>query len=176
MIFEYLNESVITGMKKEITVPNIGDRSFWDGLSEEIKRVLISEGEKNRETPWSTLLMSDYKKCLETGDRTSFDEKFLSRKIKLASFVFAECAQNKGEFLPDILDGVYLLLEESSWCHPLFDYHEGEKPSGIPDTSKPVIDLFAAETAAVLGTMEYLLRPVLNDIDPVISEYINSRI
>ncbi|MBE5844057.1 MAG: heparinase [Butyrivibrio sp.] len=177
MIFEYMNTEVLDCLKWEMTLPRIDDRNFWGGLSEDLKKAIIQEGEKQKEKEWSVILLEDYRRFYKDGDRISFEDKSFSRRVKLSALVLAECVQNEGNYLDDILNGMYLILEESSWCHPAHNSHiRDEKPTNVPDTSEPVIDLFAAETGAVIGVCEYLLRPVLVSINPIINEYVNGRI
>jgi hypothetical protein len=91
--------------------------------------------------------------------------------------VIAECVENKGRFTDDILDGLYLILEESTWCLPAHNtYIRDEKQEYLPDVSRPIIDLFDAETGALVAMAEYLLRPVFKKISPYISEYVNKRL
>ena len=42
----------------------------------------------------------------------------------------------------------------------------------LPDTSRPVLDLFACETAALLSTVYYLLREQLDDVSELICKNI----
>ena len=177
MIFDYINSDVLNGLKNEMTLPNIENREFWDGLAEDLKRAVVSEGEKQRGKDWSVIHLGDYIRFYKDGNRISYEDKSFSRRKKLSALVLAECVQNKGVFLDDIMDGLYLILEESSWCHPAHNSHVRDaQPTNVPDTSQPVIDLFAAETGAVVGLCEYLLRPVLESINSIIPNYIGKNI
>ncbi|WP_035792867.1 heparinase II/III domain-containing protein [Butyrivibrio sp. AE3006] len=176
MLKEYL-ESVSGNLDKRVNIPQITNREFWDGLSEDLKKAIVKEGENKKKEEWSVILLSDYRDFYETGNRVFFEDKSFSRRIKLSAMVMAECVENKGTYIKDILDGMYLLMEESSWCHPAHNSHiRDAKQDNMPDTEKPVIDLFAAETGAVLGVAEYMLRPVLDEINPMITQHVDSEI
>ncbi len=170
MISDYCNAEVIGNMKTAISLPDISDRNFWDGLSKDLKNALVSEGEKRKNEAWPVIMLSDYRRFYEDGDRVSYEDKCFLRRKKLSAMVMAECVLNDGTFIKEILDGLYLIMEESSWCHPAHNSHiRDAKQTNMPDITNPVIDLFAAETGAVIGVAEYLLRPVLSGISPLIT-------
>ena len=72
------------------------------------------------------------------------------------------------ESLPDeINDGVWLLCEETSWCLP------AHQPGALPDPARPVVDLFAAETAALLAYVDHLAG---NSLDPLVRRRLRDRV
>ena len=76
-----------------------------------------------------------------------------------------------------LLDGLYLILEETSWCLPAHNsYIRDTKQLPLPSDKKPVIDLFSAETAAILAIAGLLLRDELLRISPFINEYIENEL
>jgi hypothetical protein len=159
------------------SLPDISERNRWEGLSSHLKTDLIEAGEKARSLPWTQLLISDFTEFSRSGDRARFEDKYFPRRRKLSALIMAECVENKGRFMEDILDGLYLILEESSWCLPAHNSYIRDTPQEyLPDVSRPIIDLFDAETGAFVAMAEYLLRPVLADISPYISGYVNDRL
>lgn len=177
MIRDYLKELDINNIEKLSSIPDIDDREFWDGLSADLKEELIKEGLRVQGVPWPVILLSDYRDFYETGNRVNYEDKCFFRRIKLSALVMAECVENEGRFIRDILDGIYMILEESSWCHPAHNSHiRDAKQTNMPDITAPVIDLFAAETGAVIGVAELVLRPRLNAISDKITEHIEYEI
>lgn len=157
--------------------PDISDRKAWEGLPKELKRELIKEGEGALEQPWTELLISDFTAFKRTGNRVRFEDKYFPRRRKLNKLVMAECVENKGRFLGDILDGLYLILEETTWCLPPHTSYERDgQQEIIPDVRRQIIDLFQAESGAEVAYLEYLLRPVLDRISPHIGSYVNERL
>ncbi len=157
--------------------PIISDRDAWESLDAEIRDGLIRTGEETAGEPWPMLLLTDYLDFNRTGNRVRFEDKYFGRRIRLTKLVMAECAENSGRFIDAILNGFYLILEESSWCLPAHNTHirDGVKLP-LPDATAPIIDLFAAETAALLGLAEYLLRPVLEKRYAMLSTYLNQEL
>ncbi len=177
MISDYCNAEVVEKMKCSVSLPDISDRNFWDGLSKDLKNALIDEGKKRKNEAWPVILLSDYRRFYEDGDRISYENKCFFRRKKLSAMVMAECVLNDGTYIKDILDGLYLIMEESSWCHPAHNSHiRDTKQTNMPDITSPVIDLFAAETGAVIGVAERLLRPVLSGISPLITLHVDHAI
>jgi hypothetical protein len=79
--------------------------------------------------------------------------------------------QRKGRFLDQIVNGIWAVCEESFWGVPA---HIGAQKAGrgLPDVTEPVVDLFAAETGAMLAWIYYLLKPELDKINPLIAKRI----
>ena len=83
----------------------------------------------------------------------------------------AECVENKGRFLDDIVNGIMAICEESGWQLPAHNNNYS-----IPDITNPVMDLFSCETGAQMAMAGYLLADQLNDINPFIVKRINYEI
>lgn len=175
LIEKYTKETSGAGIYDKY--PNIEDRQHWDHLSKELKDALIRSGEEALKEPWTQLLISDFREFSKSGNRVRFEDKYFPRRRKLNRLVMAECAENKGRFLDDILDGLYLILEETTWCLPPHtSYIRDANQETMPDVTRPIIDLFDAESAALVAYAEYLLRPVLARVSPYISVYVNERL
>ena len=165
--FTFLEDAVNTYLEQTDTLHSpgfaqISDRGAWDSLDVTLRQKLIDAGEAAANEPWPVLLLTDYLDFSRTGNRVRFENKFFARRIHLTKLVMAECAENEGRFIDHILNGMYLIMDETTWCLPAHNSHIRDgKLLAFPDTEHPVIDLFAAETGALLGLTEYLLRPVL---------------
>ncbi len=163
--------------KKLLSFPDIGERSFWEGLPAAVRNELIREGEESAAKPIPQLLLSDYTEFSENGNRVHFESRYFEKRIMLSSLVLAECAENKGRFLKSLLDVMYTILEETSWCLPAHNSYIRDTPAlPVPDSTRPVVDLFAAETAALLAFSEKLLRKKLAEISPLNTKNLRSEI
>ncbi len=81
----------------------------------------------------------------------------------------AECGEAEGRFLDDIASGVWAICEESSWVVPAHNYERlGEFRESLPDFRRRRIDLFAAETGALLALVQWLLGERLAGSLPVV--------
>ncbi|MBP3784912.1 MAG: heparinase II/III family protein [Butyrivibrio sp.] len=157
--------------------PNISNRESWEGLPSQLKKEITEAGQEAQKTPWTQLLISDFTEFSKSGNRLAFEDKYFPRRRKLSALVMAECVENKGRFLDDILDGLYLILEETTWCLPAHNsYIRDTKQEYLPDENRPIIDLFDAETGAFVAMAEYLLRPQFEKISPYICSYVDKRL
>ncbi len=73
--------------------------------------------------------------------------------------------------MDQIIDGVWSICEESFWGAPAH-LPKTKTFSGLMDTSKPFVDLFAAETAAYLAWVDYYLGDKLDAVSPQIRKRI----
>ncbi|MGV1986161.1 heparinase II/III domain-containing protein [Agrobacterium sp. 22-221-1] len=127
-----------------------------------VLRSLIEAAEQTLDEPWSVILAGDYREYSRTGNRDRFEALYFSRRLKLNALVLGECAEGQGRFLDAIIDGLWLICEESGWQLPAHNSHiRGGPRDPLPDPQNPVIDLFAAETGANLALCLHLLAPEL---------------
>ncbi len=158
-------------------LPGITDRDFWEGLPEEVSGYLTDQGKKTLEQPVPQLLFSDYREFSLNGNRIRFEDQYFARRKMLTRLVLAECVSDDCSFLPKILDLVIAILEESTWCLPAHNtYVRDQKPLPFPDVKRPVIDLFAAETGAILALTEFLLRDRLEKDYALLGERIDDEL
>ncbi len=152
-------------------------RPGWEDLDVELAHKLVEEGERMAALHYPQILAADYLEFSINGNRVHFEEKYFRRRRMLTAFVMAECVENKGRFLPSILNGVYLILEENGWCLPAHNSYIRDTPQlPLQDRRHPVIDLFAAETAAILSVTEVCMGPAFDKISPFIRNYINDEL
>jgi hypothetical protein len=101
------------------------------------------------------------------GNRTKYENIAFGKRNRLWALVLAESMEGRGRFLDAIVDGIWSISEETFWgasAH-LFLQKGGK---GLPDAENPVVDLFAAETAANLAWADYFIGPELDSISPLI--------
>ena len=150
-----------------------------EGLSlpDKLRNRLINEGSEYLAGSYEPIYARDYMQFVRTGDRSDFEEKYFSRRHRLCALVTAELAEGKGRFLDDIIDGIYLIGEESTWVLPAHNTYVRDTPQLIlPDTQRPILDLFSCETSALLATTYYLLKQRLDIVSDQIGKYIFSLI
>ena len=152
-------------------------RDAWKALPEEIRAGLIKTGEEYLNFSYPAITAADFMEFTKSGNRNHYEKKLFLRRTALNALVLAECAEHEGRFLEDIINGLYLICEENAWQLPAHNSYIRDTPQFIlPDVTRPVIDLFAAETASVLAVAEYLLREELFSVSPFLSEMINKNL
>lgn len=145
------------------------DRIAWDGLDSIWREQTLLLGKKYLGFSYPYISATDFMEFLRTGNRTNFEDKSFSKRHALSALVLAECVENKGTFLDDIINGIFSICEESAWQLPAHNSYIRDTPQlPLPDTTKPVMDLFACETGAILATAYYLLKDALDAVSPAI--------
>lgn len=156
-------------------VPAYKDRKKWDALPDSIKIRLIKRGEAAAKSIWPTIKASDYLAFKWSGDRSSMEAPFNSRKQCLRDLVFAELAEGKGRFINNIVDGVWAICEQSSWV--LSAHLPNQKRwSGLPDDEDVFIDLGAGEVGALVAWTYTLFSAEFDKISPLINRKIKSTV
>lgn len=97
------------------------------------------------------------------GNRSHYEAIRNARRGALYALLFAECVEGKGRFLDDIANGLWATCEESFWGVPAHLYIQ-KADLGLPDPHDPIVDLFAAQTSALVATTVYLLNTRLDSL------------
>lgn len=157
--------------------PSAADRVAYGQLPPELKQRLIAEGEACLDYQYAPIYATDFMAFRRTGNRVNFEHIYFERRYNLNSLVLAECVEHKGRFLDQIINGIFLLCEESAWQLPPHNSYERNQPQEIlPDAARPVLDLFACETGAQLACIYYLLKGELDTVSPFIAARILSEL
>ncbi len=157
--------------------PPASDRNSWEALPEDLRMGLIKNGEDFLHFDYPSLTAADYMEFTRNGNRSRYQDKQFLRRTALNALVLAECAEYQGRFLDGIINGLYAICEENAWQLPAHNSYIRDSPQFIlPDVTRPVIDLFAAETASVLAIAEYLLRQELFSVSPFLSKMIDKNL
>jgi len=155
--------------------PTAAQRSAWEALPAGARAALAATGERQLTTAWEVLPATLFLEYARNGNRSRYEAVRDRRRRKLQDLVMAECAEGKGRFADEIANGVWLICEESFWGLPA---HLGQQHAGVglPDVAEPIVDLFAAETAALLAWTAYLAAPPLAAVSGLLPERIRLEI
>ena len=142
--------------------PTIEDRRFWDEFQND---TCVSTAEKEIEYSWPIIKATDFMEFKKSGNRVIMENIHFDRRNHLILFALAELKENKGRFLPALVNGLFTICEESFWG---LSAHYLMETENIPSPEHPYIDLFAAETAEHLAMIITLLRDPLLSFCPEI--------
>jgi hypothetical protein len=178
----YLDElpNILVSRSEFHPFPTSTERAAWEGLSDNVKQQLIAEAVPYHRWHWPALPATLFMEYQLNGNRRNYETPYFARRSALAALVTAECAEGKGRHMDDIINGIWCICEESSWCIPAHTNLSNQPVEPLPDIHEPVIDLFAAETGGLMAWIHYLLHIPLNAVSPRICQRIqhevNSRI
>ncbi len=116
--------------------------------------------------PVNATLIMEY---VRTGNRENFQQVSYARRNNLLYLALAEAVEEKGRFLDAALNYLWAICEETYWGVPAH-LSVQKTGNGLPDVNDPTVDLFGAETAALLGWVEYMIGERLQKISPLIRQ------
>jgi hypothetical protein len=164
--------------------PRYQDRKGWEALPGEIKRYCLEEAGKLKDRQWQSLPAVLYLDFYRNGNRSRYESLYFQRRRDLFYLTLGECIEGRGQYLDDIINGVWLICEESSWVVPAhinhnrraagsFYHRQGKSDPAplmeLPDTAGDVyIDLFAAETGSLLAWVYYFLGEAIGALSPIV--------
>ena len=151
--------------------PTADDREAWLSLPEALRAEVVGLGESHRQQPWPPLPATLFMEYRREGNRSRYEREHFARRAALSALVVAECAEGAGRFVDDIVNGVWAICEESFWGVPA--HNDGQ---ALPDVERPIIDLFAAETAALLAWTHYLLEAHLDTVSPRVAARLRAEV
>ncbi|MCC6416331.1 MAG: heparinase II/III family protein [Opitutaceae bacterium] len=148
--------------------PAAADRAAWEKIPPATRTALIQRGEQRAAEDWEHLRATLTLAFVRHGNRRDYETLHFRRRSRLHDLVLAECAEGRGRFLDAIGDNLWLTCEETYWGLPA---HLSIQAAGfgLPDTTEPTVDLFAAETAALLAWTLHLLGEKLDAFSPLLA-------
>lgn len=148
-------------------------------VPDSVLTLLISNGEQALKKDFPVIPATIALEFTRNGNRTDYEGISFTKRVLLWDLVLAESIEGKGRFTDHIVDGIWSICEESFWgasAH-LAPQKAG---AGLPDVEDPIVDLFAAETAADLAWTDYFVGPQLDKVSILvrarISYEVNRRI
>ncbi|NLF21907.1 MAG: heparinase [Lentisphaerae bacterium] len=155
--------------------PRARDRKAWESLPGETRRTLVQAGEATLGCAWPLLPATEILAYRRDGNRRRYEKAYFERRTALVKLVLAECCEGQGRFVDELVNGIWCICEETSWCLPA--HVKGSQESGgLPDVREPVVDLFAAETGGLLACVLELLGDELGRVSDLIPQRIRSEI
>jgi heparinase II/III-like protein len=161
-------EKYLRKAKNKLNLPQIQDRTQWEALPKQEKEHFIKKGEAFLDYQWPFLPAVSYMEYKINGNRSNFENLYFKRRHALGYLAIAECIENKGRFINDLVNGIWVLCEESTWVIPA--HLSSIEYVKLPVSEIEVIDLFSADTGALLSLIYYLFSEPFDDVFPEIME------
>ena len=152
-------------------IRKINDREFWGNIPDELKTHYIENAEKYLIYEWKSIPAYDtYIGFYEKGIRN--DALAFEMKSALGFLTTAECIENSGRFLPQIINGIFAIAEQTTWAGAAHFMNCGEAKERLPEYNDVILDLRAAETAVLFAYTYGCLKEKFDEVSPVISRRI----
>ena len=164
--------------------PAAEDRPAWESIRPEHRAEILELAESYAKQPYPMRTATGFLAFVREGSRKADEEPYFFRRRKLCAALLGFCAGEENR-LDDLVDGVWCICEESSWVISAHNVNAipgapaaAEYP--LPDTRRPYVDLFSAQTGMILSFAASLAGEALNrvsgEIVPRIRREIRSRI
>ncbi len=151
--------------------PKWSEREAWESVPEDLRAPIIQQAEEDQKSGWQVLLATTFLEFARTGNRSHYEAQSFGRRAQLERLVLAECLEGKGRFIDDIVNGVWLICEETFWGVPAHLYMQ-KHGFGLYDITDPIVELFSAETGQLMAWTKYLVGEKLDAVSPRVNERI----
>lgn len=161
------------------TAHHISEREYYENIKTLYYDVLIKAEKKVDDMEYPVLKASLYMEFSKNGNRDNFQKEYFKRRNALVIYTILEAIDNDGKRMEKIIDFLWMILEERTWCLPAHVYLiPGADALGSVDTA--AIDLFAAETACTISYVQTILKDRFDDvslnINKLVDRVLNERI
>ena len=183
MLTAFLQKNRMTDLLRDGTrklYPPAADRTAWDGIPAEYRREIRELADAWAAAPYPERSAAGFLAFARSGDRQADEKPYFARRRKLCAAAL-ECCAFPGGDPGAVVDGVWLLCEESTWVISAHNVNQipgaptaAEYP--LPDVRKPYIDLFSAQTGMILSLIASLLGEQLDGISPLIRKRVRHEI
>lgn len=177
-LLEHMDEIMVALRPREEfrPVPPTRDREAWQTVRQKTREMCVRRAEKYLGQSWPAITAADVILASRMGDARAYEGKFNYRREALAALALGEAVEAKGRFLTDIANLCFMICEESAWTAPANLRRPDGSPAYLPDIERPLLDMAAARTGALMATVLHLHRDKLREISPAIAVRIEREI
>ncbi len=177
MFSQYLDNidlySLLTSMDKRLPFPPVNDREAWGRVPTVIRDEILAAAKAQQDLQYPLLSATQFLEYVRSGERMVFEEPYFVRRRMLLTAVLAECLEDTGLYMDQVINGLWCICEESFWGVSAHNgsQHMGARPASerpLPDVENPYIDLFAAQTSSLVLWSCHLLKEKLDAVTPLL--------
>ena len=172
MFSEFLDRhdlfALLAPREARLAFPPAADREAWAAAAPNLRAQIAAEAHRLRPQPYPMLTATQFLAYTRDGSRKAYEDPCFARRNKLMAAALSVCLGDAQD-LDAVIDGLWCICEESFWgvsAHNGSD-HPGVRPAAerpLPDVDNPYVDLFAAQTAALLSWTCHLLGEALDGV------------
>ncbi|MFF2486882.1 heparinase II/III family protein [Microbacterium sp. NPDC058062] len=157
--------SLLAPADRALPVTTSADRTVWgpDGSADAVAIAdVLARADEDLGRPWGVPLATAAARIHDDGDRVGWETVVFERQFRLARAAVAAAYHADDPelgpvWLAEVLDGVWLICEQSTWCWPAHDDAFRERGSVLPTVTAPYLDLGAGEAVALLTWVDQLV-------------------
>ncbi|GAA2009661.1 heparinase II/III domain-containing protein [Microbacterium ulmi] len=161
--------AILTAPHRALPVAPAVDRSVWDAVDASDVR---ARAEADLATPWPVPLASAAARVHRDGDRSAWEGAAFARQDRLSRATVVAAATLEERWIDEVVDGIQLLCEQSSWCWPAHDDAFARRGVVLATVTDPFVDLGAGEVVGQLAWIDHVLGTHLDARAPGVRERI----
>lgn len=158
-----------------VPYPIYTDRAGWNHLFGSYKTRFIENGEQYLDYRWEVVTATDYIEYERSGNRQKMEAPFERNNRALTSLFLAELAEGKGRFTDQLINGVFLYCEMTSWSLAAHLTAQHSRRS-LPDYQENIIDLTSGDLGAFFSWVYYFFHAEFDRVNPVISHRLRAEL
>ena len=162
-------KNLLVTNKSWVPYPAYKDRAGWERLTAPVREQLIANGEKYLDFKWRVVKATDYIEYERSGSRAAMEEPFGANSNALTTLILAELSEGKGRFIDQIINGVWLFSEMTSWALSAHLPSSQASKRTLPEITEHVIDLTSGDLGSLLSWTYYFFKEPFDVVNPSIS-------
>lgn len=151
--------------------PKAGDPFWRRQVPATMRHDYIRLGNQYVDGAWETIPDSLFAEFRTNGNRTRYEAASFGVRRQFACLAMAEIMEHEGRFLPALRRGLHYFMEQEPWWGIPAHY-----PKAKPERDIQPVDLFNAETAAMLAWTLYMLADDIDRGEPGLCDSVRSEI
>ncbi|MCU0375718.1 MAG: heparinase II/III-family protein, partial [Chitinophagaceae bacterium] len=162
-------EGLLQPASQWVPYPAYTNRTAWDALTGTYRQQIIAKGQARLDYAWKVVPAMAYIEFEKSGSRQVMEGPMGENQQAFADLLFAELAEGKGRFLPQLVNGIWYFCDVPNWSSSA---HLGRQKSrrSLPEPGEHLIDLAGSDMAAVFAWTLYFLQPSLDEIQPAVAK------
>ena len=152
-------EKIASGDFNRNIYHKFSDRKAWkNARKSKYADMIIKKADAVKAGKVPQLLFSEFRRFAVDGDRVGYQNLYYKRRADMGYLALALCLTgDKEKYMPRLLDHALAITEEFTWCIPAHSHW-------VKTTymNREPVDLFAAETGAVMAILCHILGDELD--------------
>ncbi len=145
----------------------ITDRAYWEKIKAVGKDSVLAYLESVKDFNY-ILPATLYMEFSRNGNRVNYETVQFNRLRTLMAHVLLEAMDNDGSHMDDVVDFVWMMLEQTTWCVPAHKSLSPESDNLLP-IERATLDLFQAEAGCIMSFVYVLLQDKLDSVSKFIT-------
>ena len=155
--------------------PRYTNRAKWESIDPQYRAQLIRDGEEALGFEWRVVPATSYLEFVKSGNRRVMEDVYNMNLTAIRKLAFAELAEGKGRFMPQLINGVWHVCDITSWSISA-SLNLQKAGAGLPDINEPVIELGTGITVNVMAWTYHLFKEEFDKQSKLISPRIKQEI